>query len=381
MVIPISLCILFSVSLLDYTKGTKRKKHWIFHFDDINQSNRTSAYKSVYIYIFKSLVNALTFIAFVVIFTFAFSFSFIYDRFALYKLVVIISTTFILGCLPLVYFVEYCKASGATPDWISVVLVLWNFSVLGTIVIYTRGPLLLQQSYFVVCSSLAVLDLVTIFSDLTFWFILTLLIFWDLILCKYGPFDLMMKKFQRGEELSMFYSTGHVDRKKEKEAVVVQTEGDLSPHSGITNEPGVRENPEAETTEIVSETALETNVETPDKKLTKASSQESPHRKWKPWSHNNDAEKERESQLGLGDLVCYSLLVTKVASYGDHSTLLMCYVSVIFGLIFTDILLRVHKKALLVLYIPLPFTIIVFVVTNFVTNPFITILNETQIFI
>jgi presenilin 1 len=62
-------------------------------------------------------------------------------------------------------------------DWVTLIFFLWNFSIVGLLMVFYKGPLWLQQAYLVVISSLMAYSF-TRLPDLTTWVLLGLLAVW-----------------------------------------------------------------------------------------------------------------------------------------------------------------------------------------------------------
>jgi presenilin 1 len=77
---------------------------------------------------------------------------------------------------------------------------LWNFTAVGLVQIFWKGPMRLQQIYLVVMSSLMAYSL-TQTLELTTWILLALLAVWDLIavLCPFGPLKLLVESSREQE--------------------------------------------------------------------------------------------------------------------------------------------------------------------------------------
>ncbi|RIA82302.1 Presenilin-domain-containing protein [Glomus cerebriforme] len=85
-------------------------------------------------------------------------------------------------------------------DYATLSFALWNFAAVGLISVFWKGPLLLQQTYLTIMSSLMAFSLTNL-PSLTTWILLALLAIWDLIavLCPFGPLRILVES-SRNEE-------------------------------------------------------------------------------------------------------------------------------------------------------------------------------------
>lgn len=108
-------------------------------------------------------------------------------------------------------------------DWISFIFMLWNLTAVGLVQIFWKGkstnvytqptgPMIMQQAYLVLISSLMAYSL-TQTLELTTWILLSLLAIWDLIavLCPFGPLRLLVEssREQEREIPALLYSGIH----------------------------------------------------------------------------------------------------------------------------------------------------------------------------
>ncbi|KAG0206936.1 Presenilin-1 [Mortierella sp. GBA30] len=98
-------------------------------------------------------------------------------------------------------------------DYLTMSFALWNFSVVGLISVFWKGPMWLQQVYLTVMSSLMAFSL-TGLAEWTTWMLLALLVVWDLIavLCPFGPLKILVEssRNQNQEVPALLYTVNAV---------------------------------------------------------------------------------------------------------------------------------------------------------------------------
>lgn len=287
-------------------------------------------------------------------------------------------------------------------DSITVFLFIWNFGLIGMITIHWKGPMIVQQSYLLFISSLMALSFIKFIPEWTIWTVLGTVSVWDLIavLCPKGPLRILVETAQeRNEPLfpslvyssGMAYLVGMADTvndvknelaREENQLISFQSEAQDQAAAGEQQPNGSSQ----QSTSQSSQARLLINAQSNGTPPTQDSAfvTNSGDNSATPIVLNTSNDSSFDDQgvkLGLGDFVFYSILVGKVATYGDWNTTIACFVAILIGLCLTLFLLAIIKTALPALPISITFGLIFYFSTSFVVQPFMSDLAFNQIFI
>jgi len=291
--------------------------------------------------------------------------------------------------------------------------------VVGMMAIFWKAPLLLQQIYLVLISSLMAFSLSTL-AEWTTWGLLGVLVVWDLfaVLAPFGPLRLLIEasQNQNQEVPGLLYSVGTLvwfmayedplrtpdrenGRENEPGRFSTTTAGDqdrpTTTHRGAHPDSFY---PPVET-RVADEAARP--LQSTTSSIRPHASQNNPtasmlhstgptHHDATPASANrpsaqpapqlaDDEEEERQGlKLGLGDFVFYSVLVAR-AALTDWLTTAACAVAVVQGLTSTIFLLAILRKALPALPVSIVLGMVFYFVTSYALFPYVRSVNVTGV--
>ncbi|CAH4031870.1 unnamed protein product [Pieris brassicae] len=304
----------------------------------------------------------------------------------------IVSSLMLLFLFSYLYIEEALRAYHIPMDYITLTFAMWNFGVVGMIVIHWKGPLRLQQAYLIFIAALMALVFIKYLPEWTTWAVLAVISIWDLVavLTPKGPLRILVETAQeRNEPIfpALIYSStvmyclvaaGVEGNGSGTGGERGAGEGELRP---LTHETEVRREGPARRSETDEggfdqwsrQAPRQLRVDTtPVSYTTRVERQPQPQ---------FESEEEKGVKLGLGDFIFYSVLVGKASSYGDWNTTLACFVAILIGLCLTLLLLAIFKKALPALPISIAFGLIFYFATRGVVKPFADALAAEQVFI
>lgn len=328
--------------------------------------------------------NAFMLLGMIIVMT-AFMVALYYYRF--YSIIaawITLACALILVMSPITYIDLIFNTYNVPADIFSVGFFVYNFMVLGLIVILSKGPLLVQQSYLVVESSFMALILIKLLPAWTLWVVLCLIPIWDLVavLAVIGPLRILVetaKERKEGLQPGLVFATivagtfpGMTKRERKLPGPSPGRRGvERRPSdrrlSGIPEEPEeIRRRPSAaERPDHEWQPALEELSPPPRAAEGVPPDQDAPAQVKKPApeqpadedtsSMGMEEEENPGIKMGLGDFVFYSVLVGKVSTFGDWTIVCACFVGVLVGICVTLFLLAVTQSALPALPVSLAF--------------------------
>ncbi|KAJ3397918.1 Presenilin-1 [Lobulomyces angularis] len=311
-----------------------------------------------------SLKTALIVLAQIIGATFLILFLFKYGFIRILKGLIGLIALALLGYFGFTLWIVLLVTYNLPIDYITFFFLLWNFTCVGLIQIFWKGPQILNQGYLVLMSSLMAFSLST-YDPLTSWILLSLLAVWDLIavLCPFGPLKLLIEssRDQEVEIPALLYSTmvwimafeentNGYSKKSNKHVIQIQQ----PPKAVVENSQGTSIQQQLGS-EIEEDDAVSSNVGS-IAPLNQVNNKIVGNGVYvtgnvNPSTENNHLEMEDEEversglKLGLGDFVFYSVLVARSALF-DWTTTIATTIGVMTGMNMTIFLLAIYGKAL-----------------------------------
>jgi len=276
---------------------------------------------------FGSLLNALIFVAMIILVTVIFVILYKYRCLKLIFGWLILSTGIMLGFFGGYLSYQVLYAFNIPMDYFTFSVVLWNFAIVGNIAIFWHASVKVNQAYLIAISVI----LAVVFTRLpewTTWTILGAIAIYDLfaVLCPRGPLRVLVETAQERDEPipALIYNASIIMMMGSK-----SDDDDAAPDTATTT----------------------TNTNPTDD------------------GEQEEKPKSRGVKLGLGDFVFYSVLVGRAALF-DMLTVFASFIGIVTGLFCTILLLAIWRKALPALPISIAFGILFFFLSKLFLYPF-----------
>lgn len=372
-----------------------------------------------------ALLNALVFVILIAIVTFLLVLLYYYNFTNFLKNYMRFSAFFVLCTMGGSIFLSVIQKFSIPVDSITCFLLLFNFTIVGVLSVFSGGiPILLRQTY-MVCLGIIVAAWFTKLPEWTTWALLVALAVYDLVavLAPGGPLKLLVdlastrdeelpalvyearptvaRPGQRGASSLGFLVAGASDSSSiELQAVSRRNENEDRSNPAVTlrdfqNEEAHSDTDDGERSPLVSnvqerlssssDSSQYSTVVVPSSQGRQLNSRdpeivgEETSPLVEMLEMGNEGRQTRRGEveiadrgikLGLGDFVFYSVLVGRAAMY-DLMTVYACYLAIISGLGCTLILLSVCRRALPALPISIALGVTFYFLTRLLMEPFI----------
>ncbi|KAF7819220.1 presenilin-like protein [Senna tora] len=370
-----------------------------------------------------ALLNALVFVILIALVTFLLVLLYYYNFTNFLKNYMRFSAFFVLGTMGGSIFLSVIQKFSIPLDSITCFLLLFNFTIVGVLSVFSGGiPILLRQTY-MVCLGIIVAAWFTKLPEWTTWVLLVALAVYDLVavLAPGGPLKLLVDLAStRDDELpALVYEarptvtrTGQIGARSlgllvagvsDSSSIELQAvsrdnnvnrnlnEGRTnSDYSAVTmedfrNEEVHSDREDGERSPLVSNVRERHSSSIPSSEARQLNNRdpeivgEETSPLVEMFEFGNEGRQMRRGdveitdrgiKLGLGDFVFYSVLVGRAAMY-DLMTVYACYLAIISGLGCTLILLSVCRRALPALPISIALGVTFYFLTRLLMEPFI----------
>lgn len=385
--VPVTLCLFFVICSLSFVKSYQESGGATLVYTPFNEDQQSNGTK-----LWMSIANASIFISVVIVMTIVLI---ILYKFKCYRIIhgwLAFSSLMLLFFFTYMYISEIFKQFNIVTDMITIVLLLWNFGILGMFCIHWKGPLFLQQVFLIFSCIQMALIFIKYLPEWTTWVLLALISVWDLVavLCPFGPLRILVETaHERQDNLfpAMVYSstvmyslvnmadTSNENSKKNNSMTSSgRSRGMAGPGASTSDGDGTIQVQASSTNHDNGSNNSENN--NPVRSRISGSNAQNTATKT-----GSESAEENGVKLGLGDFIFYSILVGKASILGDWNTVIACVVAILIGLCLTLVLLAVFHKPLPALPISLLFGLIFYFLTNLVVRPFYETLAFKQVFI
>ncbi|KAL5463363.1 hypothetical protein EMCRGX_G032256 [Ephydatia muelleri] len=332
-----------------------------------------------------ALVNALIIIGLVVVMTVILVLLFKFECYRAIQGWLLLSSASLLFVFCSLFFVNVLSVHNLLMDWFTFALIVWNFGVVGLLVIHWKGPLRLQQAYLIMVCAVAASVLLKYLPNWTTWVLLALISIYDLIavMCPKGPLRILVNLAkERNMDIfpSLIYSStmvwiiGMADS-NEKKGDQEEEESD-----GEKESTSIERSQQQAT--VTDEGSLYT-AHRRDGASVEGINGEGTHVQHSSEEVEEEEEERRGFKLGLGDFIFYSILVGRAAhdSNGDWVIVSSCFVAILIGLCITSLILGIVRRALPALPISIFFGLMFYFSSRYLISPFVNVMITTQVFV
>jgi presenilin 1 len=352
------------------------------------------------------------FVLCMVVFTFALLLLYKYGCIIVIQIWLLIAVLLIFGYVGGVFLFDLCRSRCWNLDWISLVFIVWNFTVTGIIAVFGTAPRLVNQAYLIVMSALMAFIFRNL-PDAATWTIEGALVVWDLfaVLTPCGPLRKLVEiARERGDSLpALVYDTNPHDVGRDEEAtqaIVRRTREDREAEKKRREERRQAKRLAASEARTA-HAAPQDNASTGQAESSEANSAALGHthsqpkailsklklpRLRKPAAESGTDAAGREGdtargigtlghhlKLGLGDFVFYSILVVQASKHGAMAGV-VSFVAILTGLCLTLFLVVVYRKALPALPISIVLGLVFYALARFTIQPIADTMLEELLF-